>query len=49
VLNQIFGTTHSDDDALTAFMKDSKTECALKLFDTAVALNMPTYINDAVA
>lgn len=38
----------NSDDELETFMLENKTECALKLFDTADEFNIPKYILDAI-
>lgn len=47
-LNEALGTKCEDDEALLAFMRNNKTECALRLFESDVALNIPDYIQDAI-
>ncbi len=48
VLNAIFGTKHEDDDALLKFMRNNKTDCALKMFETAQTWRTPDYIANAI-
>jgi putative ATP-dependent endonuclease of the OLD family len=48
VLNGIFGTKHSDATALTGYMLNNKTECALKIFDTNKNVRLPEYLQNAV-
>jgi putative ATP-dependent endonuclease of the OLD family len=47
-LNTIFGTTYGAVDELHKYMKSNKTECALKIFDTAEHIDFPEYILDAI-
>ncbi len=46
--NKIFGTTYTNVDDLHKYMKVNKTDCALKIFDTAETVNFPQYILDAI-
>jgi putative ATP-dependent endonuclease of OLD family len=48
-LNVILGTKHADAEALSAFMVENKTDCALKVFETKAPVKFPKYILDAVA
>lgn len=48
-LNKVLGTSHASDEELLKFMRANKTDCALKIFDTAEALTFPQYILDAIA
>ena len=48
ILNKIFGTTCADKVALVEYMVDNKTECALKVFETAEVITLPKYLTDAV-
>jgi putative ATP-dependent endonuclease of OLD family len=45
--NRILGTTFTDIDELHKFMLLSKTECALKFFETSEPINFPKYITDS--
>jgi putative ATP-dependent endonuclease of OLD family len=47
-LNFIFGTSCSTEDELHKYMKQNKTECALKVFDTKEELKFPDYIIKAI-
>lgn len=47
-LNAVFGTAHETDDALLAYMKINKTDCALRLFTTDKAVTIPEYIRRAI-
>lgn len=48
LFNFIFGTSYTDIDDINKFMKSHKTECALKIFDTAVDVKFPDYILEAI-
>jgi predicted ATP-dependent endonuclease of OLD family len=48
LLNKVFGTKYASDEALLAFMKRNKTDCALKVFTTTQVLQMPEYIQLAI-
>jgi putative ATP-dependent endonuclease of OLD family len=47
-LDAIFGKTHEDDSALLKYMDDNKTDCALKIFETARSWVPPGYIGNAI-
>lgn len=47
-LNTILGTKHAEDPALLNYMKRNKTDCALKMFETAQAWKTPDYIANAI-
>lgn len=47
-LNAIFGISCSTEDELHKYMKQNKTECALKVFDTKEELKFPDYIMEAI-
>lgn len=47
-LNTIFGTSHTTEDDLRKYMKNNKTECALKIFDTEEEIVFPDYIMEAI-
>jgi len=47
-LNAILGTSCSTEDELHKYMKQNKTECALKVFDTKEELKFPDYIMEAI-
>lgn len=49
LLNQIFNTKYQSDTDLLKFMKEHKTSCALKIFDTQESVKFPQYILDAIA
>ena len=48
ILNIIFETTYVTDNELLKYMKDNKTLCALKIFETEKDINFPQYIMDAI-
>ncbi|WP_112312181.1 ATP-dependent nuclease [Pseudogemmobacter bohemicus] len=48
ILNTLFGTKHNIDN-LHRYMKNNKTECALKIFSTETTITYPKYILDAIA
>jgi putative ATP-dependent endonuclease of OLD family len=48
-LNAVFGTKHSTDETLLAYMLDHKTDWALKAFDTNIPLGVPPYLLPALA
>jgi len=47
-LNKILGKSYSDDDALLVYMRNNKTDCALKLFEATEDWEAPGYITDAI-
>jgi len=49
ILNKVFKTYHEDDDKLLSYMKENKTEYALKIFESEEKLNYPKYILDAIS
>lgn len=49
LLNTIFSTKHTDDTTLLRYMKSNKTDWALKFFETDIAVEIPSYVLDAVA
>lgn len=48
-MNVILGTSCQTEDALHKYMKNNKTECALRIFDTTEPIAFPQYILDAIA
>ena len=38
-----------NEDALNLYMREHKTDCALKIFDTIIPVNFPTYILSAIS
>lgn len=48
LLNKIFGTSYTIEDDLRKYMKNNKTECALKIFDTEETMVFPNYIMEAI-
>jgi hypothetical protein len=47
-LNEVFGTTHRTDEALLAYMKNNKTDCALKVLTTTEALTLSVNMRETV-
>lgn len=47
-INNIFGTSYTTDDELHRYMKNNKTECALKIFNTTEDVFFPDYILKAI-
>lgn len=47
LFNSIFDTDYHTDDEMLGFMKNNKTNCALKLFETTQEFNFPEYITNA--
>lgn len=48
ILNSIFSTDLQDDNSLRKYMKENKTECALRIFNSHHKINYPQYILDAI-
>lgn len=48
VLNEIFDKKYGDDSALLKYMVRNKTDCALKIFETAKSWLPPGYIANAI-
>lgn len=48
-LNKILGKGFATEEELLAYMEGSKTNCALKVFETDEAINFPKYIEDAIS
>lgn len=47
-LNAILGTEYANVDDMHKHMRSNKTECALKIFDTAESVEFPEYIMNAI-
>lgn len=47
-LNQIFGTNYTNEDDLRKYMKNNKTECGLKVFESSQNIKIPNYILEAI-
>lgn len=47
-LNAILGKTYANDETLLKYMEGNKTDCALKMFETARAWVTPEYIVNAI-
>lgn len=48
VLNEVLGVEYEEVNDLHKYMKNNKTDCALKVFATTVEINYPQYILDAI-
>nr|WP_252714423.1 TOPRIM nucleotidyl transferase/hydrolase domain-containing protein [Treponema phagedenis] len=48
LLNRILGKSFEDEDSLLKYMKENKTESAIKIFDTTEPLSFPKYIMEAL-
>ncbi|EAF3115003.1 ATP-dependent endonuclease, partial [Listeria monocytogenes] len=46
--NDIFGKAYSTEDELHKYMKQNKTDCALKIFSSTTNVEYPEYINRAI-
>jgi len=49
VLNTVLNKSFKDDAELLSYMGKNKTDCALKVFNSAADLTFPEYINNAIA
>jgi putative ATP-dependent endonuclease of OLD family len=49
ILNKVLGKNYKSDADLLKHMKDNKTDCALKIFESPETITMPEYIREAVA
>lgn len=47
-LNRIFGTCHTSEEELLAYMSENKADCALKLYDSDELIAIPDYIANAI-
>lgn len=47
-MNGVLGTTHATDQELLNYMKNNKTDCALRILSSNQKINYPEYIEDAV-
>ena len=47
-VNTILGKSYNNDVELLKYMKDNKTDCALKFFNTSETFKVPNYIIEAV-
>jgi putative ATP-dependent endonuclease of OLD family len=47
-LNSIFNKGFTSEDELHKYMRNNKTECALKIFESTTAVKFPQYILDAI-
>lgn len=48
LLNRIFATPYLDKNSLVDYMKNNKTECALKIFDSSETVKAPYYLANAI-
>ena len=48
LFNEIFGTTYATEEQLRKYMKDSKTECALAIFNSCKSIKYPEYLLKAI-
>lgn len=48
VLNKVLGVEYAQVDDLHIYMRNNKTDCALRVFETKEAINYPQYILDAI-
>lgn len=48
VMNKVLGVDYKDINDMHKYMKNNKTDCALRIFDTTIKINYPQYITDAV-
>lgn len=49
LFNEIFGTEYNSEAQLRKYMKNSKTECALAIFNSEKRINYPEYILKAIS
>lgn len=49
VLNRLFVTAFTTNEAMSAWLQEHKTEWALQVFETSEEIEMPEYINQAVS
>lgn len=48
-LNKVFETTYKSEDKLRLYMRNNKTECALKIFKSEIKITYPDYIKRAIS
>lgn len=48
ILNKVLGVDYKEVDELHKYMRNNKTDCALKVFETKEEINYPQYILDAI-
>jgi len=48
ILNKVFGVDYEEADGMHKYMRNNKTDCALKVFETNHKMNYPQYILDAI-
>lgn len=49
IMNQILDKEFSDSDDLLKYMKDNKTEVALKIFNSSIKIKYPKYIEEVIS
>ena len=49
IMNQILDKEFSDSDDLLKYMKENKTEVALKIFNSSIKIKYPKYIEEAIS
>ena len=48
IMNKVLGKKFGNDKELLDYMAKNKTDCALKVFNSNVEINIPDYINNAI-
>ncbi len=48
ILNQVLETNFKSNEELLEHMKNNKTDCALKIFNSTIDMNFPGYIENAI-
>lgn len=46
--NEIFSTSFTENDEMHKYMKNNKTTCALKIFESSKTINYPEYIENVI-
>jgi len=47
-LNRVLGTSHSTNEEILSYMKNNKTECALRILESTEEIGVPEYIQNAI-
>jgi len=47
-INRVLGKNYDNEDDLRIYMKNNKTDCALRIFETIERINYPEYIRKAI-
>ncbi len=47
-LNEVFETVFVNDNEILQYMYQNKTKCALKIFNSEIKINYPSYISDVI-